>query len=137
MILKLKHLLGILTGRKKHWFDPNHIDIDMLEQSTEQKLAYILALLSVNAFRKSDRKSLPTSTYFSRKFEGELIAKIVQQWTSAFIRKSVSMILNEGITKMRFYIHIDRISKKEGIFPRGEMIITLHYTVHQKSTVSE
>ena len=99
-------LIRLKRTRSKYPFE-EQLSIRTMEIKLEKKLAYILRLLSVRAFQKSDRKSLPVGEKITMNCEGPLITKFIQQWDQEFIQIVVRKILNREIHKMRFYIHIE------------------------------
>ena len=106
-----------------------------MEIKMEKKLAYILRLLSVSAFQKSNRKSLPTNEKITMNCEGPLITKLIQQWEQEFIQIVVRKILNQEIQKMRFYIHIELNGSRRDMFSKGKYSITLFYFIHTYHTL--
>lgn len=107
------------------------ISSEQLEIRLEKRLIYVLHLLSVNAFRKSNKKSLPAKRQITMSFEGPLMSKTYTQWGAEFTRKAVGEILNQDVHKMRFYIDVDIHEKSSGIWPNGRIIIAMHYSIHR------
>ena len=131
MTALFKNILTRLKwARSKNLFE-EQLSIRTMEIKMEKKLAYILRLISIRAFQKSDRKSLPAGEKITMNCEGPLITKLIQQWEQEFIQIVIRKILNREISKMRFYIHIELNGSQQDTFSTGKYSITLFYFIHK------
>ena len=121
----------LIIQRTKSNHLKDDISIDKLEMRLERKLAYILRLLSIRAFKKGKRKSLPSNRHVSMNFKGPLIDKIIYQWENEFCRRVAGELLNSEVFKLRFYIDITLSNEREYAFREGELSIVMHYYVHK------
>lgn len=119
--------------RTKTWYPNIHNKLDSVETFMEDDIIILLKKVGINAVKKRDKRSLPYTHQIVEKLILESNVSAMFIYTRTY-RKIVKELLNKGVDKIRFYVHIetfeDNSNKVSQLFEMCGVKYCFRYYIH-------